>query len=44
VIGALGIIPCGVVIGVGLPEKIIEKAFDALPSAELRPDIQIQAA
>jgi G3E family GTPase len=40
-IGALGIIPCGVVIGVGLPEKIIEKAFDALPSAELRPDIQV---
>jgi G3E family GTPase len=43
-IGALGIIPSGVVIGVGLPEKVIENAFDALPSAELRPDIQIQAA
>jgi hypothetical protein len=43
-IGTLGIIPSGVVIGVGLPEKVIENAFDALPSAELRPDIQIQAA
>ncbi|MCX6840404.1 MAG: GTP-binding protein [Verrucomicrobia bacterium] len=43
-IAALGIIPSGVVIGVVLPEKIIEKAFDALPSAELRPDIQVHAA
>jgi G3E family GTPase len=43
-IGALGIIPSGVVIGVGLPEKIIENAFEALPSAELRPDIQVEAA
>jgi len=43
-IGTLGVIPSGVVIGVGLPEKVIENAFDALPSAELRPDIQIQAA
>lgn len=43
-IGALGIIPSGVVIGVGLPEKIIQNAFEALPSAELRPDIQVEAA
>lgn len=42
-IGALGIIPSGVVIGVGLPEKIIQNAFEALPSAELRPDIQVEA-
>lgn len=41
---ALDIIPCGVVIGVGLPEKLIETAFRDLPSAELRPDIHVDAA
>ncbi|MBL9184497.1 MAG: GTP-binding protein [Verrucomicrobiaceae bacterium] len=43
-LGTLGVIPIGVVIGVGLPEKIIQNAFEALPSAELRPDIQVEAA
>jgi G3E family GTPase len=43
-IGTLGVIPSGVVIGVGLPEKTIHNAFEALPSAELRPDIQVEAA
>lgn len=42
-IGTLGVIPSGVVIGVGLPKERIENAFAALPSAELRPDIQAQA-
>ncbi|MCA1962492.1 MAG: GTP-binding protein [Prosthecobacter sp.] len=32
------IIPAGVVIGVGLPEEIIQNAFTNLPSAELAPD------
>lgn len=43
-IGTLGVIPSGVVIGVGLPEKVIENAFETLPSAELRPDIRVEAA
>lgn len=37
-LGALGVIPSGVVIGVGLPEKAIHDAFEALPSAELAPE------
>lgn len=41
--GTLGIIPSGVVIGVGLPEAQIHAQFEALPSAELRPDIQVEA-
>ena len=35
--GALGIIPSGVVIGVGLPEAQIFHAFESLPSHELGP-------
>lgn len=35
--GALGIIPTGVVIGVGLPVEEIAAAFEALPSAEQVP-------
>jgi hypothetical protein len=42
-IGALGLIPSGGVIGVGLPGKVIQNAFDALPSAELQPHVQIEA-
>lgn len=42
-LGTQGIIPSGVVIGVGLPEKIIKNAFETLPSAELRPDIRVEA-
>jgi G3E family GTPase len=42
-LGSLGIIPSGVVIGVGLPEAHIHAQFEALPSAELRPDIQVAA-
>jgi len=40
-LGALGIIPTGVVIGVGLPEERIVEAFEALPSAELLPDLEV---
>jgi G3E family GTPase len=35
--GALGIIPTGVVIGVGLPVEAIAAAFEALPSEEQVP-------
>lgn len=38
-IGTLGVIPSGVVIGVGLPKERIESAFETLPSAELLPVI-----
>jgi G3E family GTPase len=40
-IGALGIIPSGVVIGVGLPETHIHAQFEALPSAELAPEVKV---
>jgi G3E family GTPase len=40
-IGALGIIPSGVVIGVGLPEAHIHAQFEALPSAELAPEVKV---
>lgn len=40
-VGALGIIPSGVVIGVGLPEATIRAAFEALPSAEQAPALEI---
>jgi G3E family GTPase len=40
-LGALGIIPTGVVIGVGLPAERIAAAFEALPSAELLPDLKV---
>jgi hypothetical protein len=43
-IGALGVIPSGVVIGVGLPATLIQNAFEALATAELRPSIQVEAA
>lgn len=42
-LGTQGIIPSGVIIGVGLPEKVIKNAFETLPSAELRPDIRVEA-
>jgi G3E family GTPase len=40
-IGALGIIPSGVVIGVGLPEAHIHAQFETLPSAELAPEVKV---
>ena len=40
-IGALGIIPSGVVIGVGLPEAHIHAQFEAMPSAELAPEVNV---
>jgi G3E family GTPase len=40
-IGTLGIIPSGVVIGVGLPETHIHAQFEALPSAELAPEVKV---
>ncbi len=40
-LGALDIIPGGVVIGVGLPEKLIRKSFESLPSAELVPEMKV---
>jgi G3E family GTPase len=43
-IGALGVIPSGLVIGVGLPATLIQNAFEALATAELRPSIQVEAA
>ena len=42
-IGTLGVIPSGVVIGVGLPEARIHAQFEALPSAELVPEIKAEA-
>ncbi len=41
--GTPGVIPSGVVIGVGLPKERIESAFETLPSAELLPEIQAPA-
>lgn len=41
-LSAPGIIPSGVVIGVGLPEAHIHTQFEALPSAELLPDTHIE--
>lgn len=38
---SLGIIPMAVVIGVGLPEKVIQHAFESLPSAELAPEMKV---
>lgn len=40
-IGALCIIPSGVVIGVGLPEAHIHAQFEAMPSAELAPEVKV---
>ncbi len=40
-IGTLGIIPSGVVIGVGLPVAHIQAQFEAMPSAELAPEVKI---
>lgn len=42
-LGTQGIIPSGVIIGVGLSEAGIRAQFEALPSAELRPDIRVEA-
>lgn len=39
----MSIIPSGVIIGVGLPEAGIRAQFEALPSAELLPDIRVEA-
>lgn len=38
VLGAVGIVPTGVIIGVGLPASQITSQFARLPSAELLPD------
>ena len=40
-IGTLGVIPSGVVIGVGLPESSIHALFEAMPSAELAPAVKV---
>jgi G3E family GTPase len=37
------IIPSGVVIGVGMPAERVKAAFENLPSAELVPDLQLDA-
>jgi len=42
-IGSLGIIPSGVVIGVGLPEAHIHAMFEAMPSAELLPEMKVES-
>lgn len=42
-LGALGIIPTGVVIGVGLSTATITAQFDAMPTAELLPEIKVTA-
>lgn len=43
IIGALGIIPSGVVIGVGMPAQEIAARFEALPSASLLPEEPLPA-
>ena len=40
-IGALGIIPTGVVIGVGMSTATISAQFEAMPSAELLPELKV---
>ncbi|MEN3942316.1 GTP-binding protein [Prosthecobacter sp. SYSU 5D2] len=39
-LGAVGIVPTGVIIGVGLPASQISSQFDRLPSAELLPEFK----
>lgn len=39
-LGAVGIVPTGVIIGVGLPAGQISSQFERLPSAELLPDFK----
>lgn len=39
-LGAVGIVPTGVIIGVGLPADQISSQFKCLPSAELLPDFK----